>query len=649
MRTTGFVDRVVRLGTCIAKTEFIVCEKIAAPVILVCDFCDRFVEAIYPRKKNIELNDGSTVPIVSRPLKRSPKSPPLSASQEYVKTEGRTSPKVRVSQNITLSPETQTWVSVKSERHGVMVLQPYDKLYEDKGIIITNGVVQVQPHETFRVLIANFTKKPQPLVKNQVVATLLLHPTEVIQSNVHLHEVLGLVDDSSDTLDANATNASTEVNLASHRYGTAEPGGEEKPPSVDAVDLFHLDSRYHARVRALLEKYSSMWDGKLGEIKLTEHRIDLMPDARPFAQPPYRAGPKARQIEQEHVDKMIREGVIEPAQSAWASPVVLVPKSDGSLRFCVDCRRLNAISIRNSYPLLRMDESIDSLGEASVFPTIDCNSGYWQISVRKQDRDKTAFVCHAGLYRYKRMPFILTNAPATFQRTLEILLSPYKWRSCLVYLEDIIIFSKSVEEHFQHVKDILTTFKGAVISLKLKKCSFFTNTVKYLGHIIHPGTLEVDATHTMALKRAKHPTTQTQLRAFLGLCNVYRRFVPKYSHIAGPLNVLLCKVQLVNLRPFGEDEAQAFETLVEAVTSPPVLALPKPDLPYSVDTDAPDYQVGCALFQTTEDGERRLIGYWSRSLKPAEKNYSTSEKECLAVVWAPTTLRPYLQCELFTV
>ena len=143
IRMTGLVDLMVRLGTRIAKTEFIVCEKIAAPVILVCDFCDRFVEAIYPRKKNIELNDGSTVPIVSRPLKRSPKSPPLSASQEYVKTEGRTSPKVRVSQNITLSPETQTWVSVKSDCHGVMVLQPYDKFYEGKGIIVTNGFIKV--------------------------------------------------------------------------------------------------------------------------------------------------------------------------------------------------------------------------------------------------------------------------------------------------------------------------------------------------------------------------------------------------------------------------------------------------------------------------------------------------------------------------
>ena len=346
---------------------------------------------------------------------------------------------------------------------------------------------------------------------------------------------------------------------------------------------------------------------------------------------------------------MLREGVIEPAQSALASPVVLVPKSDGSLRFCVDYRRLNAMTIRDSYPLPRMDECIDSLGEASVFSTIDCNSGYWQIPVEEEDRDKTAFVCHAGLYRYKRMPFGLQNAPATFQRTLDILLLPFKWLSCLVYLDNVIVFSETVEEHFAHLDAILSATKAAGISLKLSKCSFFTKTIKYLGHLIKPGTLEVDDTHTTALKRAKNPSTQTELRAFLGLCNVYRRSVPGYSDIAAPLNALLRKGQPVKLEPFGPAEDGGFRALVNAVTSPPVLAIPRPDLPYSVDTDASDYQVGAALFQTTEDGESRPIGYWSRSLKPTEKNYSTPEKQCLAVVWALTTLRPYLQGEQFTV
>ena len=153
------------------------------------------------------------------------------------------------------------------------------------------------------------------------------------------------------------------------------------------------------------------------------HFIDLRPDSRPIAVPPYRAGPKTRELEQAEVDRQLRDGVIEPAQSEWASPVVFAPKADGTLRFCVDYRRLNLATMKDSYPIPRMDECIDSLGDAEIFSTLDCNAGYWQIPIRVSDRDKTTFICHAGTYRYTRMSFGLTNAPATFQRALDILLA----------------------------------------------------------------------------------------------------------------------------------------------------------------------------------------------------------------------------------
>ena len=347
---------------------------------------------------------------------------------------------------------------------------------------------------------------------------------------------------------------------------------------------------------------------------------------------------------------MLRAGVIEPAQSEWASPVVLVPKPDGTLRFCVDYRRLNAITVRDTYPLPRMDECIDSLGEANVFTTLDCNSGYWQIPVAAKDQDKTTFTCHEATYRYKRMPFGLTNAPATFQRTLDITLSAFKWKSCLVYLDDVIVFSRDLKSHFTHVEAILETLSETGITLKLAKCRFFTDTVKYLGHVIRPGTLEVDEVATAALTKAKPPKTQTELRSFLGLCNVYRRFVPNYSHVAAPLNAFLKKGQPARLpQDLGEEATNAFDELVKRIIAPPVLALPREGLPYEFDTDASDYQVGAALFQVHPYGERKPIGFWSRSLLPAEKNYSTTEKECLTVVWALRTLRPYLQGEKFTV
>ncbi|CDF38075.1 unnamed protein product [Chondrus crispus] len=209
------------------------------------------------------------------------------------------------------------------------------------------------------------------------------------------------------------------------------------------------------------------------------------------------------------------------------------------------------------------------------------------------------------------MPFGLTNAPATFQRAMDILLSPFRWKCCL--------------------------------------CEFFVEKIKYLGHVVRPGTLEVDVARTAALEQVQYPRTQTQLRSFLGLCNVYRRFVPHYAKIARPLNQLLKKGQPVQLEGFDEPCKKAFHKLKDAILAPPVLALPKKDLPYSVDTDASDYQIGAALFQTHPDAQRKPIGFFSKTLAAAERNYSVSEKECLAVIWAVQTLRPYLYGEHFVV
>ena len=226
------------------------------------------------------------------------------------------------------------------------------------------------------------------------------------------------------------------------------------------------------KIQQMLKPFSPIWNGKLGTVRVTNRRIDLKEGTRPVHCQQYRTGPKSREIQQSKVDKMLKAGVIEPACSEWASPVVLVPKSDGSLRFCVDYRWLNALTVEDTYPLPRMDECLDSLGEAKFFTTLDCNSGYCQIPVAEQDQHKTAFTCHAGCYEFCRMPFGLFNAPAMFQRTVDILLAGCRWRSCMVYLGDVIVYSNALEEHLQHVKEVLTVLRDAGLSLKLKKCNF---------------------------------------------------------------------------------------------------------------------------------------------------------------------------------
>ncbi len=223
---------------------------------------------------------------------------------------------------------------------------------------------------------------------------------------------------------------------------------------------------------------------------------------------------------QNTVNDMLSNDIIEPARSEWAAPVVLAPKPDGTLRFCVDYRRLNKVTVKDRYPLPRMEDCLDSLGDAKFFSTLDCNWGFWQIPVAPADRHKTAFTTFAGTYQYKRMPFGLCNAPATYQRTLDILLSGFKWQSCLVYVDDVIVYSRTFEDHLDQVQMILQVLKRAGLSLNVKKCHFFKHSVDYLGHVITPGKLAVATKNTEAITNASFPTTQSGVRRFLGMCKM---------------------------------------------------------------------------------------------------------------------------------
>jgi hypothetical protein len=621
LHSKGVIVLIVQVGHLRTRVRFYVTAGLAVPCILGCNFIDRHVKSILPGDRRVELHDGGSVAI-SENSPRSldpPGNPPTATTTP--------STKVRVAKAVQLPPRSETHVTVQTASTGLRFLQSKASTIDSLGITMANGVAEVQPHVPFRVRVINLSAEQRLLKKDMVLGFALPHPTMVFT----------LPDN-----EGQPTAPEGKTDLA-HTEDMADDSWREE------VALGHLSDRDRERVLDILSKHRAMWDGHLGTFTATSHRIELVPDARPVHCQPYRAGPNARQAETTEVEKMLRSGVIEPATSEWASPVVLVPKPDGSLRFCIDYRKLNAITVRDTYPLPRMDECIDSLGDAVVFSTLDCNSGYWQIPLDEVDRDKTTFCSHAGTFRFLRMPFGLRNAPATFQRAIDIILSGLKWRTCLVYLDDIIIYSTSREDHYHHVDEVLTTLGKAGLSLKLKKCHFFKDAVDYLGHVIRPGRLEVAEKNTAALQEAKLPKTQTELKSFLGLCNVYRRFVARFAAIAAPLTALLRKDTPFNLPPFTEEQTKAFDTLRAKLLSPPILALPRAEGHYFLDTDASATQLGCCLRQVQPDGSTLPLGYWSRSLTPAEKNYSTTEKECLAIVWAVTHLRPYLERQKFTV
>ena len=335
---------------------------------------------------------------------------------------------------------------------------------------------------------------------------------------------------------------------------------------------------------------------------------------------------------------MLQQGIIEKASSPWASNIVLVKKKDGTFRCCIDYRQLNNVTVKDAYPLPRIDSCLNAMAEAKWFCTFDLRSSYHQVGVAPEDRDKTAFICPRGMYRYKTMPFGLCNAGASFQRLMDILMSGLHLEICLVYLDDIVVYAKTAEQHLERLEMIFQRLGEAGLKLKPEKCRFFRRSVSFLGHVISDQGIVTDPAKTKQVADWPTPTSTQELRSFMGLSGYYRRFVQDFAKLASPLHALTKKGATFR----WSDEAQrSFETLKAALTSPPVLAMPTDDGEFILDTDASDYAIGAVLSQRQE-GVERVIAYASRSLDRRERNYCVTRKELLAVVHFLKYFKQYL-------
>ena len=273
----------------------------------------------------------------------------------------------------------------------------------------------------------------------------------------------------------------------------------------------------------------------LGRTAKVQHRINTG-NSHPIRQPLRRIPPAKREEVRQLLKEMLDQDVIKPTISPWASPVVIVKKKDGSPRFCVDYRKVNTVTRKDAYPLPRVDDTLDTLAGSKWFSTLDLLSGYWQVEVRPEDREKTAFCTPDGLFEFNVMPFGLCNAPATFQRLMDTVLAGLQWTNCLVYLDNVIVLGRTFKEHLSNLKEVFDKFREARLKLKASKCALCQEKVEFLGHIVSADGVATDPKKTEKVANWPVPRSRREVQQFLGLANYYRRFVQDYARIAKPLH-----------------------------------------------------------------------------------------------------------------
>ena len=436
-----------------------------------------------------------------------------------------------------------------------------------------------------------------------------------------------------------------EMIIGKAAQASLKPSRERLDKLFSLVDLTGCDQwseKLKVEVRDLLAEFHDVFaleDNELGCTSQVKHKIKLTNEV-PFKERPRRVPPHQYEEVKKHLDAMLEVGAIRRSCSPWASAVVLVRKKSGELRFCIDLRKLNNRTVKDAYALPRIEESLDSLNGACTFTTLDLKSGYWQVELDEASIPLTAFtVGPLGFFECCRMPFGLCNAPATFQRLMESCLGELHLQQCIIYLDDIIVFAKTPEEHITRLRRVFMKLRAAGLKLKPSKCAFFKRKITYLGHVVSEEGIATDEEKVRVIRDWPIPKTVTEVRSFLGFTNYYRKFIYKYAQVARPLNELISgeNAKFKRKKVNWDEKCQlAFDKLKEICSETPILAYPDYHREFRLNTDASELGLGAVLYQLQEDGVERVIGFASRALNKAERNYDAHRLEFLALKWAVT-------------
>jgi len=405
--------------------------------------------------------------------------------------------------------------------------------------------------------------------------------------------------------------------------------------------LHEIDEEKQTSLNKLLHDYQNTMSTEIGKTNYVKCRLKV--EGKPVAQKPYFVTPKKRKLIQNHVREMLRLGVIRPSDSPWASPVAMQKEGDG-YRFCLDYRMVNKMTQSDPFPIPRIESVMGRLQGAKYISKLDLRKGYWQIAMEPSSIPYTAFVCDEGKFEFVRMPFGLKTAPSIFQRFVNRVLGKARGTFAEAYLDDILIYSSSWEEHLEHIAYVLNALQQAGLTVNISKCSFCKSKMEYLGYIISSRGVEVNQEKLRPMKEFPTPKTQRDVKQFLGLCGWYRQYIENFSTLVEPLNRILKKSMKFS---WGVEQQNAFCRIKDCICNATALALPDFDKQFILRTDASDVGLGAVLAQKDEDGNERPIAFASRTLSTTERHYHATEKECLGIIWALKKFEAYLDGQPF--
>ena len=410
----------------------------------------------------------------------------------------------------------------------------------------------------------------------------------------------------------------------------------------ELASINNISSNESNNKHPLIEKYHDVFPSDLPyglpPSRNIDHKIEIIPGSEPPSKATYKMSPSELDELKKIIQELLEHGFIQPSMSPYGAPVLFVKKKDGSIRMCVDYRALNKITIKNKYPLPRIDELLDRLKGAKYFSKIDLRSGYHQVRIDESDIPKTAFRTRYGHFEFLVLPFGLTNAPATFMHMMQSIFRKCLDEFVIIFLDDILIYSKTKEEHEKHVEEVLKLLRENKLYAKESKCEFFKNKMSFLGHIVGENGISMEEQKIKAVKEWPIPKDVSDVRSFLGLAGYYRRFVHKFSEIASPISELLQKDIIFK---WTEKHDEAFKKLKYALTTAPVLIIHDDNFPTIVRSDSSGFAVGATLLQDQGNG-LQPCAFMSKKMLPAERNYRVHEQEMLGIICALKEWRHYL-------